>query len=128
MQIQISFKELTSYISSHYGKTITIRYVKSNTINISSKVNMVLFSKDVVFTISIDKVEDDDLYLSYSNGVGVDMLLKGVLKFVKNSSYGSIVEERTGNALVVHLGRVNQMRKIFENLSLDNISFSSDRI
>ncbi|MBE6253929.1 MAG: hypothetical protein E7105_00190 [Prevotella sp.] len=128
MQIRISYKELINYISSHYGKVIAIKYVNSDTITIGSTVNMVFFSKEVGVTVSLDKIEGEDLYLSYNNGMGVDMILKGALKFVKMSSYGGIVEERTGNALVVHMGHVDQIKKIFENMSLDKISFSNDGV
>ena len=128
MQIRISYKELINYVSSHYGKVLAIKCVNSDTITISSTVNMVLFSKEVGITMSVEKIEGEDLYLSYSNGMGVDMILKGVLKFVKMSSYGSIVEERTGNALVVHLGHVDPVKKVFESMSLDKISFSNDGV
>ncbi len=128
MQIRVPFDELTSYISSHYGKSTNLRYVKSDTVNISTVVDMMFFSKEVGINLTIDKIEDEDLYLSYNNGMGVDLLIKGVLKFLQMSPYGNLVEEKSGNVLVVHLGRVDQMRKLFESMSLNNISFSNDGV
>ncbi len=128
MQIRVPFDELTSYISSHYGKSTNFSYVKSDTVNISTAVDMMFFSKEVGINLTIDKIEGEDLYLSYNNGLGVDLLIKGVLKFVQMSSYGNLIEEKNGNKLVVHLGRIDQMRELFENMSLNNISFSKDGV
>ena len=131
MKIQLSYTELQNYIAKHYyNKGLEIGHVDEKTVSVSAAVKIAMFTKSVTLNLAVERVEGTDITLAYSGGMGIDLILRGVLAFVKSQlpKYGEIVETEAANSIVLHLGKIGQLEKVFHHLTLLGIRFAEDGI
>ncbi len=130
MNILLSLSELQDYVARSFRQDITLKSVNERTIYVGTIINLPFISKNVGVNISILKVAGRDITLSYNNGLGVDLIIKGVLKFVKNTfpEYGQVVEERDGNTILLHLANIRQLEKPLEYVDLQDVRFTAEGV
>ena len=125
MIIQLPFSELQDYISKQFKQNVDFHCVNEKTISIGTVVRMPFITKHMNLNLSVERVEGQNITLSYSNGIGIDLMVKGTLKFINSMfpEYGEIVEDRTANSFIVHLGKVKQLESVFEHVRLRDVRF-----
>lgn len=128
MRISVPFNELTSFISAHYGKEVIFCYVNDHEISISTTVNALFLSKTIGVSVSLLDVIDNDVKMSYTGGLGTDILIKGILKSLSSSmsACNQIVEASSGNTLTIYLNKIEQLKKVFDYFRLEHIFFEKD--
>lgn len=130
MTIKVNYRELETYISSHYGKSICIGHVNDSTVRIGTKIAVSFFSKEVGLNLSVDRVDGKDICLRYNNGIKDALMVKGALNYLnmKKPAFREWVEERPNGSLVIHLGNIEQIRRVFDFATLQSFSFDSDGV
>ena len=130
MRISVPFVELTSYIAEHYGKEVMFNYVNSTEICVSIPVNALFISKTIGINISLLDVIDNDVKIGYNGGWGTDIIIKEIMKYhsMNMPTYNHMIEESNGNTLIVHLSKVEQLKNVLKNFSLDKICFGEDDV
>ena len=130
MVILISFSELQDYILKQFKHSIDICCVDEKTISIGTMIKMPFFVKQINLCLSVEKIDGYDITMSYSSGLGIDLIMKGVLKFINGMSpeYGDIVEDKTANYFTIHLKKIKQLEKTFDYVELKHIHFEESGV
>ena len=130
MKLSISYSELQDYVASHFHKTINLGFVDEATVSVSVSIKVFGFTKSVSINIIVKKIEGTDLFLSYDGKMGIDLLVSPAISYAKKLVPGKAdwVELMPGNILKLRLGDIDQMKKVFEKLELNNIFFEQGNI
>ena len=130
MKLTISYSELQDYVASHFHKTVNLGYVDVATVSVSVPIKVLGFTKSVSINITVTKIEGTDLFLSYDGKMGIDLLVSPAISYAKKLVPGKAdwVELMPGNILKLRLGDIDQMKKVFEKLKLNNIFFEQGNI
>ena len=130
MKIAISYAELQDYVASHFHKTVNLGYEDGATISVSVPIKVLGFTKSVSINITVKKIEGTDLFLSYSGKMGIDLLVSPAISYAKKlvPQKAGWVEQMPGNIMKLRLGDIDQMKKVFEKLKLNNIFFEQGNI
>lgn len=129
MQIKITFSEIQSIILEHWHKQIVFAFVNDSTMNVSTKVKVIGFSKLLGLNIEVGKIIGNDLYLSYSGG-GSEIIIGPLLAFLKKwlPEKSTIIESGSNHSLVIHLEEIEQLQNMLEKVTLYQITFDSTGI
>ena len=130
MKLTISYSELQDYVASHFHKTVNLGYVDGATISVSVPIKVLGFTKSISINLIVKKIEGTDLFLSYDGKMGIDLLVSPAISYAKKLVPGKAdwVELMPGNILKLRLGDIDQMKKVFEKLKLNNIFFEQGNI
>lgn len=130
MKLSITYAELQDYVASHFHKTVNFGYVDGATVSVSVPIKVFGFTKSVSINIIVKKIEGTDLFLSYDGKMGIDLLVSPAISYAKKLVPGKAdwVELMPGNILKLRLGDIDQMKKVFEKLKLNNIFFEQGNI
>ena len=130
MKLTITYTELQDYVASHFHKTVNLGYVDGATVSVSVPIKVLGFTKSVSINITVTKIEGTDLFLSYDGKMGIDLLVSPAISYAKKLVPGKAdwVELMPGNILKLRLGDIDQMKKVFEKLKLNNIFFEQGNI
>lgn len=130
MKLTISYSELQDYVASHFHKTVNLGYVDGATVSVSIPIKVLGFTKSVSINLIVKKIEGTDLFLSYGGKMGIDMLVSPAISYAKKlvPQKAGWVEQMPGNILKLRLGDIDQMKKVFEKLKLNNIFFEQGNI
>ena len=125
-----SHAELQDYVASHFHKTVNLGYVDGATVSVSIPIKVLGFTKSVSINLIVKKIEGTDLFLSYGGKMGIDMLVSPAISYAKKlvPQKAGWVEQMPGNILKLRLGDIDQMKKVFEKLKLNNIFFEQGNI
>ncbi len=127
MNIQIPYREIEDYVERKYRQSVRLTYVNNNTFCVSRDMKFLLATKNVSINLSVIQVEGSDVTLSYQAGFGIELLVKGALAWFKERLTG-VVEESDNNQLVVHLAEIQQLKKTFSVIYVQDVNFSQKDI
>lgn len=131
MVLQIPITEAVSLIKTKTGKNVDLSIVNNNTVKVvyELKVKVPIFgdiSKNVDLDVSIEKIQDETLYLQYTaGGIGIDMILKGIFTALPTFSNKRVIETTDGCRLKVNLDEIDEARKALNQIKVNNITFSN---
>ncbi len=130
MKLTITYAELQDYVASHFHKVVNFGYVDRATVSVSVPIKVLGFTKSVSINITVKKIEGTDLFLSYDGKMGIDLLVSPAISYAKKLVPGKAdwVELMPGNILKLRLGDIDQIKKVFEKLKLNNIFFEQGNI
>lgn len=130
MKLAITYAELQDYVANHFHKTVNLGYVDEATVSVSVPIKVFGFTKSVSINITVKKIEGTDLFLSYDGKMGIDLLVSPAISYAKKlvPEKADWVELMPGNILKLRLGDIDQMKKVFEKLELNNIFFEQGNI
>lgn len=123
MQFRITYNEIQNLINRKTGKSLPIIYGGPHTVRVSYDVNMLFKSSSVGIDINIDHISGSDIFLSYSGGAAIEMMVKMAIGRVKNQPGADMLEVMEGNRLLLMLGKNPQTAQIFEKVELRDICF-----
>lgn len=121
MNIKISYPEIQSLLQSNMKQEINIAYVDDQTIKVGRAFTVFGISKTLGIKLRVENVSGDNIVLAHDNPI----LVKSVMKIVEVSfpEFLEQLELYSDNSVVVHLGKVKQLEKVFEMISLEDICF-----
>lgn len=123
MQFRITFTELQDLICRKTGKSIPILYGGPHTVRISYDINVLFKSTSVGLDITIDHINGGDIYLSYSGGTAIEMMVRTAIGRFKGQPGAEMLEVLDGNRLLLSLNKNPQASQIFEKIELRDICF-----
>ena len=130
MQAHITYQEIQNYISDHYANQVGLAYINNATLRISTEIQVWKLSKTVHVDITIQQIIGTDLYISYSGGLSVELVIAPLLSFIKRliPDKTSFIQENGNHQLIVHLADIEQAKKALEVMSLKSISFNEENL
>ena len=130
MKISITYAELQDYVASNFHKTVNLRYVDGATVSVSVPIKVLGFTKSVSINITVKKIEGTDLFLSYDGKMGIDLLVSPAISYAKKlvPEKADWVEQMPGNIVMLRLGDIDKLQKVFEKVELKAIRFTPENI
>lgn len=127
MKIQLTYDEILGYVEDKFHVRPTVEVVDDQTLSVSYKISRFLPTINV--DIHVDSVSEELIALSYDCSSNVNGLLSGVVGFIDERIPREQIEFSTDNKKVlVHLDKVEQLRKVLDVVVPTDITFYSDSI
>ena len=118
MMLQLSYKELETFLMKKYNQQVKLGFVDEKTMSITKKVVI----KDATVHISVDQVAGNDISLSYQAGFGIEWIIKGTLMWFKET-IKDFVEELEENKLLIHLSKMDQIGGMMDRIEILDVTF-----
>ena len=118
MRLQLSYKELETFLMKKYNQQVKLGFVDEKTMSITKKVVI----KDATVHISVDQVAGNDISLSYQAGFGIEWIIKGILMWFQET-IKDFVEELEENKLLIHLSKMDQIGGMMDRIEILDVTF-----
>ena len=126
MKASISFPELQSILQEKAEQNISFAFVDDKTIRVTYPLNLGIIKKDVSANVIIKELTGSDLLVQLSAGMGTDTLLSTVLSLLHNKIPTGLIEKRPDAHLMIHLGKIEQVKTVFDAIKVDDIHVLSE--
>lgn len=128
MIITITFLELKDYIKRHYGKVVNFSKVSGKVVGVSYSQKVIFKTVDIPVNVSIDNVGPSSIWVSYDGRFGIDMIIAGVLAFIKGKfpELNDVLESGENRQLCIDLSSMSNIQTLFEKVELTGISVRED--
>lgn len=128
MIITITFLEFKDYIKKHYGKVVNFLKVLDKVVCVSYSQKLIFKTVDIPVNVSIDNVGFSSRWVSYDGGFGLDMIIAGVLAFIKGKfpELNNVLESGENRQLCIDLSSMSNIPTLFEKVEMTGISVHED--
>ena len=126
MKASISFPELQNILLEKAGQTFAFANVDDKTIRVTYPLNLGFMKKDISANLIIKDLVGSDLLVQFSAGMGTDTLLSTVLNLLHNKIPEGLVEKRPDSHLLLHLGQIEQVKSVFDAITVNDIHVLTD--
>lgn len=130
MKASISFSEIQDYVLTRFNKPLSINYANDSSVVVDVPFTVFGFTKSIGITVFVLKIEGDDVYLSYSGPMGVDLLVPPAISFVKKFApdKADFVTTLPDKVVKISLGAIPQAQAALKYVELKAISFLQDKV
>ena len=123
MQFRISYTEIQSLVYRKANKTILFSYNSEHSVRVGYDINVLFKTTNVGLDVTVERVDNTSVLLSYSCGMGIEFMVKQALEKAKGQPGIDMLEAVEGNKLIFHLDKNPQLCQILENVTLQDIRF-----
>ena len=120
MQLKLTFDEIGKLIYEKTGKELPLVYGGPHTVRVSYKVPLM---GPVGLDITVDRIEEGNIYLSYGGGKAIEFMVRTAFKQFDGRPEAEIVQLLDDNRFAVLLGKIPQAGQILEHIDLQDIHF-----
>lgn len=135
MQLTIPFSELKEMIKKKSGRSLDfdLTTVDENTVKVSYEAKVKVkfigeISKTFTINVCVDKIDGEDLYLSYDGGLAINMIVDGILMLAPQLKNTEIVDFSQKSCVILHLAKIEEIHKILQQIDIQNILFTEDKL
>lgn len=128
MQFRITYEEIQDFLYRQSSKRLQLTYSGTHTVRVGAEVNVLFKTTSVGIDVTVERIEGTDLLLSYSGGMGIEMMLKMAIAKMKDRPGMDMLELLDNSQLMLHLGRSPQLAQIFERIVLRDICFDEQMV
>ena len=125
MQFRLSYSEVEQFSESKAGKRLPLSYSDTHTVRISYPVPLM---GSVGVDITVDRINGSDVYLSFSGGAAIELMLRTALNQAQSQPGMEMVQMLGGNQLLLTLGKSPNLAPILERVTLEDICFDEQFI
>lgn len=134
MQLTVPFSELKEIIKNKSSRSLDfdLTTVNDNTVKVSYKAKVEVrfigeISKTLSINVSVDKIEGEDIHLSYDGGLGVDLVVGGILTLVPQLKNVEIADFSQKSRIILHLAKIEEVHKALQQIDVHEVSFADDK-
>lgn len=128
MKASISYQELQKLITENVKQPISFEPVDDKTIKVWYELNLGIMKKKIGINLQVLEIIDTDLRVKYSAGFGMDGMVGMALNLFKDKIPTGLLEEQPDHVLLVHLGKVDKLKPVFERIDVKDIHMLSDAL
>lgn len=130
MKIEISFDEVSALVSERYGKQVSLARVSADEVCVTYRQRVLMASLPIPINLRIAGVEAAAVSVGYNGGTAIDMIISGVLMFVKAKfpELGQAVDAGTDHTIRIDLTKIENAKAVVATLALKDIKFSESGI
>lgn len=131
MNLYIAYPEILEIIKKEVGVNLNVGFTTINEktvfVRYEQKVNLLFVEKTVPVTlkVAIDKFEDDNLYLTYDGGIGMDMIAKGIQKVASKFMDLKYFDLLPNSKVVIHLSKIDKLHDALKMIDVKTIGFDA---
>ena len=130
MDLTVGYEELQDYINKHYRKDLTFSKVSDKEICVTYKQGILVGSVKIPLNITFEEVKPQYVTVSYNGGFGVDMIISGVLAFVrsKNLELAAALIQEPGNRIRFVFANLKKAKEVLKYLELRSITVEDNSL
>ena len=123
MELRLTYQEISDLVEKKAGRALPVIYGGPNTVRVSYDVNVFIKTASVGIDLTIERIEGQDIYLSYDGGAGIEFMVRQAIMMAKNRPGGDLIEPLDGNHIRLCLSKNAQAGSIFDHITLEDIRF-----
>ncbi|MBP5677775.1 MAG: hypothetical protein J6W88_04690 [Bacteroidales bacterium] len=128
MELRLTYQEISDLIEKKAGKSLPIVYGGPHTVRVSYDVNVLFKSTSIGLDLTVERVENNDIVLSYDGGAGIDFMIRQAISMAKSRPGGEFIDSLGGNMICIALCRNQQAGTIFDHVDLKDIRFDEQYV
>lgn len=123
MRAIVDFQELQEIAKPKVKRDLQIKSVDEQTVKLGVVFNVPLLGdKTIDLDIKVERIDGTDVLLKYDGGTGLNLIANGALELFSSIPFVSKAPE---NHLIIHLDKIESLRKTLERLELKSVKFDS---
>lgn len=129
MELQITYNELLRFLGNHTNiDTSRLQIVRMSSRTLAISYDISVWVPTVTISISVDKVTEHHLYLSYDCSAAASMIISGVVSFLQSKIPAGVKVDTTSKKVYVYLDVINGLEKALQYVTPTDIHFDADVI
>ena len=129
MEIQISYNELLRFLRNHANVDVSrLQMVRQNSRTLAISYDISDWVPTVTISVSVDKVTEHHLYLSYDCSAAASMIISGVVSFLQSKIPAGVKVDTTSKKVYVYLDVINGLEKVLQYVTPTDIQFETNMI
>ena len=128
MKASISFPELQNIIAEKANQQIALAFVDRKTLRVTYPLNLGFIKKDISANMTIKALVGSDLLIGVDAGLGTDTMVTTVLSLLNGKIPEGLVEKRPDSQLLIHLGQIENIKALFENIDITDLHVLAEGI
>ena len=123
MQLRLTYQEISDMIQQKAGQSLPMAYGGPHTVRVSYGVNVLFRTTEIGLDLTVDGIEGNNIYLSYSGGSGIQFMVRQALSMARSRPGGEMIEPLDDNRLMLRLGMNAQAGSLLDHVTLQDIRF-----
>lgn len=129
MEVQISYNEVLRFLRNHANvDTSRLQIVRKGSRTLAISYDISAWAPTVTISISVDRVTEHHLYLSYDCSAAASMIISGVVSFLQSKIPAGVKVDTSSKKVYVYLDVINGLEKALQYVTLTDIRFDADAI
>ena len=129
MEVQISYNEVLRFLRNHANvDTSRLQIVRKGSRTLAISYDISAWAPKVTISISVDRVTEHHLYLSYDCSAAASMIISGVVSFLQSKIPAGVKVDTSSKKVYVYLDVINGLEKALQYVTLTDIRFDADAI
>ena len=129
MELQITYNELLRFLGNHTNiDTSRLQIVRMSSRTLAISYDISVWVPTVTISVSVDKITEHHLYLSYDCSAAASMIISGVVSFLQSKIPAGVKVDTTSKKVYVYLDVINGLEKALQYVTLTDIRFDADAI
>jgi hypothetical protein len=129
MEVYISYNEVLRFIRSHANVDVSrLQIVPKSSRTLAISYDISDWVPTVTISVSVDKVTEHHLYLSYDCSAAASMIISGVVSFLQSKIPAGVKVDTTSKKVYVYLDVINGLEKALQYVTPKDIQFETNVI
>ena len=129
MEVQISYNELLRFLRNHANVDVSrLQIIRKSSRTLAISYDISDWVPTVTISVSVDKVTEHHLYLSYDCSAAASMIISGVVSFLQSKRPAGVKVDTSAKKVYVYLDVINGLEKALQYVTLTDIRFDADAI
>lgn len=129
MEIQISYNELLRFLRNHANVDVSrLQIIRKSSRTLAISYDISDWVPTVTISVSVDKVTEHHLYLSYDCSAAASMIISGVVSFLQSKIPAGVKVDTSLKKVYVYLDVINGLEKALQYVTPTDICFDADGI
>lgn len=129
MEVHISYNEVLRFIRNHANVDVSrLQMIRQNSRTLAISYDISDWGPTVTISVSVDKVTEHHLYLSYDCSAAASMIISGVVSFLQSKIPAGVKVDTTSKKVYVYLDVINGLDKVLQYLTPKDIQFETNEI
>lgn len=129
MELQITYNEILRFLGDHTNiDTSRMQIVRMNSRTLAISYDISVWVPTVTISVSVDKITDHHLYLSYDCSAAASMIISGVVSFLESKIPAGVKVDTASKKVYIYLDVINGLDKVLQYVTPSDIYFDTDAI
>lgn len=127
MKLIIGFKEISDYVEKNYGRKISVEQLSDKEIKVAYEQKILFKYIRIPVNVLVEQVSGAEVTLSLSGNMGIDMVVVGLLAFIRETmtELNGVMTVK-GKRVTLDLLKLEKTKNVLSKLNLTDMRFSED--
>ena len=129
MEVQISYNELLRFLRNHANVDVSrLQIIRKSSRTLAISYDISDWVPTVTISVSVDKVTERHLYLSYDCSAAASMIISGVVSFLESKIPAGVKVDTASKKVYIYLDVINGLDTVLQYVMPKDIQFDEDVI